>query len=347
MKRTNEYIKKFFNLIILGIGLGIISGSLLKISPIFYKAREDNNKIKKFSNWKNKANEINSPTELKELSQKWELLAKKNKKIDASGYLFLIDKGIHASYQPVKIFPAASTIKIPILLITLIMLDNENFYWDEEITMNKNDIAGGAGWMAYQPIGSSFPIHEIATEMIRVSDNTATNLLIKKIGGLNTLNEKLKAIGLKSTQLKSLLPDLSGTNTTTTIDLSKTIFLAESTNILTQRSRDLFRDILSTSRTNKLLPGGILKGLEKNQITLKDIDYKLLIKGYKVYNKTGDIGIAYADAGLIQMPNNTRAIASFIVKGPFNDQASTSLIREMASEMIPYIRPKRPKQKEN
>ena len=52
-----------------------------------------------------------------------------------------------------------------------------------------------------------------------------------------------------------------------------------------------------------------------------------------VHNKTGDIGIAYADAGLIELPDGKRAVAAFMVKGPFNDPRSTNLIRAMAGEI--------------
>ena len=50
-------------------------------------------------------------------------------------------------------------------------------------------------------------------------------------------------------------------------------------------------------------------------------------------NKTGDIGIAYADGALIELPSGQRAVAAFMVKGPFNDPRSTELIRSMAAEM--------------
>jgi beta-lactamase class A len=50
-----------------------------------------------------------------------------------------------------------------------------------------------------------------------------------------------------------------------------------------------------------------------------------------VLNKTGDIGIAYADGGLIELPDGKRAVAAFMVKGPFNDPRSTNLIRAMAA----------------
>ena len=55
--------------------------------------------------------------------------------------------------------------------------------------------------------------------------------------------------------------------------------------------------------------------------------------GISTYNKTGDIGIAYSDAALIQLPTGQRAVAAFMVKGPFNDPRSTDLIRAMAGEV--------------
>ena len=222
------------------------------------------------------------------------------------------------------------------------MLDNEQLYWDEEVKLEKNDIAGGAGWMRYQPIGKKFPIYEISSEMIRVSDNTATNLIIKRLGGKDKINKGFMEIGLVSTKLNELLPDLKGTNTTTTKDLVRSIALGDSDKFLSKRSRDLFREIMSMSRTNRLIPGGLLLGLNKNASIFDNIDYKLLLKGYRVYNKTGDIGTAYADAGLIQTPNNTRAIASFIVQGPFNDPRSPELIRKMSAAIVPLLKPKSP-----
>ena len=191
--------------------------------------------------------------------------------------------------------------------------------------------------MAYQPLKKQFPVHEVATEMIRVSDNTATNLLIERIGGIEVLNNHFKALGLHSTRVRNLMPDLAGTNTTSTQDLVRTITLVDQGNVLSQRTRDLFREVMSTSITNRLLPGGFLRGLG---IEEQNIDENLQIKGYRIYNKTGDIGIAYADAGLIQMPDNTRAVAAFIVKGPFNDPRSAELIRQMAKALVPFLKPK-------
>ena len=190
-------------------------------------------------------------------------------------------------------------------------------------------VGGGAGWMASKPVGTRFPFFEAATEMIRVSDNSATNLLIKRLGGKTSLNTRFQALGLPATVVNNWLPDLDGTNTTSARDLARSIALVDTGEKLSPRARDLFREIMATSRTDTLIPLGLLQGLGKDA---SDPDSELLSFGVTAYNKTGDIGIAYSDAALIHLPTGQRAVAAFMVKGPFNDPRSADLIRSMAAE---------------
>ena len=352
-KETNLF-KVILRILFLGVGLGIISGTLLKainpniiqqnsaeVYPLFNKKKKvvissKSNRQRNNYPYISGSFRLKNEDKLNLLNSKWEKLLEEKNDLKASSFLFLIDSKKHASLFPNQILPAASSIKIAILLLTLEIIDSGEIKWNEKLVLTKDLIGGGAGWMGYQPIGKAFPVYEAATEMIRISDNTATNLLINRLGGISYINKRLKQMGLGSTKLNNLLPDLEGTNKTTAKDLALTIALADSGNLLSQRSRDLFREILATSKSNRLLPGGLLEGLGQKS---KDPDYNLMIKGYKVYNKTGDIGIAYADAGLIQLPNNTRAVAGFLVKGPFNDPRSSQLIRDMASTMAPFLTP--------
>ena len=201
------------------------------------------------------------------------------------------------------------------------------------LTLTK-ELGGGAGWMASRP-REPFSTYEVATEMIRVSDNSATNL-IDRVGGKEALNLRFQDLGLTATEVNNWLPDLEGTNTTSARDLSRSIALVDSGEALSPRTRDLFREVMASSVTNTLLPTGLMRGLGGAQGAPDTI---LSRKGYRVLNKTGDIGIAYADAGLIELPDGTRAVAGFMVEGPFNDPRSTELIRRMAAAMAPYLKP--------
>tara|TARA_Y100001968_G_C19368901_1_gene724033 strand:+ start:95 stop:1183 length:1089 start_codon:yes stop_codon:yes gene_type:complete len=353
-----ELTKSFIGLSLLGIALGVLMGSFFKviennksnkekrnqeIYPLKHKntPSEINRNIKNQyflrKDIKNKFKYKSSAGKLLKLSAKWKEIISQHKDIEVSAFLMMLDTNKYAEIEADNALPAGSTIKIPILLLILQMLDRGEINWDELIDIEESLKGGGAGWMAYEPIGKKFPIHEVANEMIRISDNTAANLLIKRIGGISSINKKLSKLGMKETQLNNYLPDLQGTNKTSSRDLAITLALIDNGNLLSARSRDLFREIMSTSKPNTLIPRGILRGL--NYERKNNSDYHLSVKGYKVYNKTGDIGISYGDAALIQIPNNSRAVASFIVKGPFNDPRLPELIRELTEAATIVIEP--------
>ncbi len=345
-----NHLKIITNIILASISLSVLLGSMLRIiGPIYQnnkiqrktnlisKSRRSNNKdllIIKSDLSLFRSNKLNRFKRLEKLIKRWESLIMKNSDLDVSCFFLSLDNQVYAEVNSELKLPAASSIKVPILIVLLTMIDSGEIFWNEQLKLTKDSIGGGAGWMAYQEIGAEFPVFEVATEMIRVSDNTATNLLIKRLGGIKIINQKFNEIGLKNTQINNLLPDLGGTNLTSTKDLSLAIALVDSGYLLKVTSRDIFREIMGKSKTNTLIPSGILRGLGKET---RDSDYHLSIKGYLVHNKTGDIGISYSDTALIQTPQNSRAFASFIVKGPFNDPRSPELIRNLSAELIPFL----------
>ena len=80
------------------------------------------------------------------------------------------------------------------------------------------------------------------------------------------------------------------------------------------RSETYFRQTLGTSRTDTLIPG-----LAARHRRRREVNAALLQKGVRAYNKTGDIGIAYVDSALLELPDGRRVVASYMVEGPFND----------------------------
>lgn len=265
--------------------------------------------------------------ELTTLSQRWQQLAAAQKDLKATAFLLVLDDGRFAQLAPDQPMPAASSIKTPILVVALEDLDAGKLSWNAPLQLTQELVGGGAGWMATRPLGTRFPFHEAATEMIRVSDNSATNLVIQKLGGKAAVNSRFQAMGLSATVLNNWLPDLDGTNTTSARDLARAIAVVDTGETLSPRARDHFREIMATSRTDTLIPQGLLQGLGKNA---EQPDPELLSLGISALNKTGDIGTAYADAALIQLPDGKRAVAAFMVTGPFNDPRSGDLIRAMS-----------------
>ena len=351
-------LRLLLRLVLMGVGLGVITGSVLKLAgtgaqrgdwpiPSWLVSTETAPEDKPaetatgsnglLSNRSDKLGRFETRNELTALSQRWKELAATQADLKVSAFMLVLDDGRYAQLEPDTALPAASSIKTPILLVTLEELDAGRLRWNEPLTLTKTVVGGGAGWMASKPIGTRFPTHEVATEMIRVSDNTATNLLIDRLGGKEALNLRFNALGLSATTVNNWLPDLEGTNTTSARDLAHSIALVDTGEALSIRSRDLFRQVMGTSITNTLIPRGLMRGLGGQQ---GKPDQSLMIKGYRVLNKTGDIGIAYADAGLIELPDGSRAVAAFLVKGPFNDPRSTEMIRKLTAAMAPVLKPK-------
>ncbi len=345
-----DFFRTFLMLIISGVGMGLLVGStLMTVKSYLHEERFsfrglfinnskiNNNKFNSnyfYSNKREpnylKIGEFRPTKEITSLSNTWQEIASEYPDIKASGYMLILDNGHYADLNSEISLPAASSIKVPILAAVLQMVDRGQIKWNDLLELTQEDVAGGAGWMAFKPIGTVFPVHDVATEMIRISDNTATNILIRRLGGLADVNSIFSNLDLSSTRINNLLPDLDGTNLTTVKDLSFVIALVETGRILGPRARDIFREVMSTSVSNRLIPGGLLSGLGSNE---DDPDQNLMIRGFRVYNKTGDIGIAYADSALIELPDARRAVASFIVKGPFNDPRSIDLIRRLSSSM--------------
>ncbi len=228
-----SYLKVITNIFLTSISLSVLLGSMLVIIGPIYQNNKANRKINRvgkqsISYGKElltiKSDKLlfkdNKLKRLERLINKWQSLIIKNPDLEVSCFFFSLDNEFYAEINSDTEFPAASSIKVPILIILLRMIDSGEILWDEELSLTQETIGSGAGWMAYQAIGEKFPVFEVATEMIRVSDNTATNLLIKRIGGIDKVNQKFKEIGLKNTQINNNLPDLDGTNLTSTQRIS-------------------------------------------------------------------------------------------------------------------------------
>ena len=105
------------------------------------------------------------------------------------------------------VFPVASTIKIPLLVELFNKAREGPIDLDGVVTIRDGDKVKGSGVL--KEMGDStvtLTTRDLATLMIIVSDNTATNMLIDAIG-MDDVNEMLKGLGLKETKLQRKMQD--------------------------------------------------------------------------------------------------------------------------------------------
>jgi beta-lactamase class A len=100
------------------------------------------------------------------------------------------------------VFPQGSAIKIPILIELFRRADRGELGLDDSVPIRAAEQVGGSGVLGhFADGGSELSLHDLAILMIVLSDNTATNLLIERLG-MDHVNATMKALGAGQTLLR-------------------------------------------------------------------------------------------------------------------------------------------------
>jgi beta-lactamase class A len=99
-------------------------------------------------------------------------------------------------------FPSASVIKLPILIELFHQIQRGPLKLSDPIYMLPSDQRPGSGVLNMLSAPHVLTVGDAATLMIVLSDNSATNLIIDKVG-IRTVNTRLDSLGLKTTRLNA------------------------------------------------------------------------------------------------------------------------------------------------
>jgi beta-lactamase class A len=101
-----------------------------------------------------------------------------------------------------RVFPQGSSIKIPILITLLRQDQTGRLHLTDRIKIRHADLVGGSGVLQYFGDGTStLALRDLAALMMVVSDNSATNILIDRVGMAN-VNAEIRRAGLEHTRLE-------------------------------------------------------------------------------------------------------------------------------------------------
>ncbi len=92
----------------------------------------------------------------------------------------------------------ASVIKLPLLLEAYTQVKEGKLKLDDPVPLTKENQVQGSGVLGFLHPGLNLTLHDALVLMVVLSDNTATNLVIDKVG-LKPTNEMTAAMGLKNT----------------------------------------------------------------------------------------------------------------------------------------------------
>lgn len=104
----------------------------------------------------------------------------------------------------VQVFPSASTAKIPIMVALYRAVDAGELSLQERWTLEDTARAGGSGVLRHLTAGASLTLADLLYLMIAISDNTATNVIIERVG-MSTVNQVMHSLGMSDSVLGRLM----------------------------------------------------------------------------------------------------------------------------------------------
>lgn len=209
------------------------------------------------------------------------------------------------------VFHAASTMKTPVMMEVYRQAAEGKFSLKDQIEL-KNEfksIVDGSPFSLdaiddsetelYKHIGETRTIDSLLYQMIIVSSNFATNLIIEKVGAAN-VNQYMRQLGANEMQVLRGVEDDKAyakglNNTTTAHDLALIFEKIAKGEAVNEASSKAMINILLDQKFNDIIPA-------------------LLPKDVKVAHKTGSITHVHHDSGVVMLPDGRKYVLVLLSK---------------------------------
>ena len=169
------------------------------------------------------------------------------------------------------VYIAASTVKIPLNLYLYKKIAEGSVDPAGTVTYMKGDYEGGTGSLQYKSVGGKYTVKELSRLSIKVSDNVATNMLLRLLGRKN---------------LKDYMRGLGGT------------VVEDSRNVSCPKDMGLYmKKVYEFCNSNEALGKELMTSFENT--IFKDRIPKLLPENIKIAHKIGNQVGALHDVGII------------------------------------------------
>jgi beta-lactamase class A len=225
-------------------------------------------------------------------------------------------------------FPMQSVYKLPIAMAVLKQIDEGKIKLDQKVRIEKSDFVGKAQHSPIRdknPNGAELPVTEILRFAVSESDGTASDALLKLIGGAPLAQEYLTQIGITELKILNTEKELGQDQT---LQYKNWTSPAEAVNLL----RALYNRQGLSEQSRTLL----LKFMTESTPGAKRLK-GLLPANAVVAHKTGTSGTingitaATNDIGIVTMPNGKHfIIAIFVSDSPTDETTREATIAKIA-----------------
>jgi beta-lactamase class A len=115
-------------------------------------------------------------------------------------YVKSLETGEEIALDADRQMETMSTIKIPLMVEVLEQAKAGKFSLADKYTLAKADVQPGTGTLQRLDPGATMTVKDLLTMMIIVSDNTATEVLYRMVGGTGPVNRRMESLGLEQTR---------------------------------------------------------------------------------------------------------------------------------------------------
>ena len=263
-------------------------------------------------------------------------------------------------------FPMASTYKVPIAVQLLTLVDSGRVRLDSMIALKPSDLHPGSGTISnlLDDPGVSLSLRNFIELMLLISDNSATDVVLRTAGSGSAVNARLRALGVSGISVDRptvrLIADAIGIQNLppeSELTIQRFNQLADAVPEAAQKAaaQQLYKDRRDTatpegmtrllakiwrgealSRTNTDLLLDIMRRCETGQARIKG----LLPTDVIVMHKTGTLNLGVAnDVGIITLPNNAGhvALAIFVKESTLDTPAQEKAIANVARTVYDYF----------
>ncbi len=224
------------------------------------------------------------------------------KSYDGTMGLYIDDlRGNVITRFPDEPFETASTIKVYILAALFDAIEQGRASLKDMLTCEERFWIDGSGILGSLEVGTTLSVKNVATLMIIVSDNIATNMLIDYLG-IDEINACIQKLGCRDTKLHNVLDfaKYHQLGTTTPRDYASMFIRIQNRTLVSPEASEQMWQILSQQHYNSM----IVKSLPQFYVDPDNYDEQL----FWFASKSGSMNACRNDGGIITTPYGSYVI---------------------------------------
>lgn len=258
---------------------------------------------------------------------------------DAGIAVWGTDNGFCLEYQPHRQMSTASAAKLFILGTVLEQFEQKRLFPDTQLTVRREDIAGGSGILRHLTPGIRLSVRDLAVLMVILSDNTATNMLFDLLGGVEPVNRHLERYGVREARLNRKISDDDAVVAKSSFGEASAAGFADYLKkvlqgcVLGPDYRKSFQDILCRQQYKDMFP---------RKLPLEDFYDGPEADMIRLGNKTGFMTGIRSDVGFFQIPGKGEYVYAALTEGCSDksyaaDNEASVLIADIGREAFKMI----------